>query len=114
MGAIGPTGPAGPTGPSGAPGAAGSPAPGADPEAVESAPQQETGQDRTEDVSCPTGMLATGGGAEIITDDSSTPKPQLLASQPSGGLASPTTWEVHAWSSNPSAQWRLYVFVVCV
>jgi hypothetical protein len=59
-------------------------------------------------------MLATGGGAQITTDDTSTPKPQLLSSQPVGNLSAPTTWEVHAWSAVPSAQWRLYVFVMCV
>jgi hypothetical protein len=81
---------------------------------VESAPQLETGQDRTEDVSCPAGMLATGGGAQITTDDSLLPKPQLLSSQPVGNLSAPTTWEVHAWSAVAAAQWRLYVFVMCV
>jgi hypothetical protein len=81
---------------------------------VESSPADETGQDRTEDVSCPTGMLATGGGGQIITDDSSTPKPQLMSSQPVGIHSAPNTWEVHAWSLVPSAQWRLFVFVMCI
>jgi hypothetical protein len=59
-------------------------------------------------------MLATGGGGKIVTDDSSTPEPQLLSSQPVGSQTTPTTWEVHAWSSVPAAQWRLFVFVMCV
>jgi hypothetical protein len=117
-GSQGPAGPQGTTGPVGAQGAIGPQGPAGPPaglpETVESAPSQESGQDRTEDVSCPAGMLATGGGGEVITDDNVTPKPQLLSSQPVGDHDTPTTWEVHAWSPVPSAQWRLLVFVMCV
>jgi hypothetical protein len=59
-------------------------------------------------------MLATGGGAQITTDDTSEPKPQLLSSQPIGNLAAPTSWQVEAWSAVQGAQWRLYVFVMCM
>jgi Collagen triple helix repeat (20 copies) len=116
-GLAGPQGPAGPQGLAGAQGPAGpagSPAVINAPQTIESSPQQETGQDRTEDVSCPAGELAIGGGGEIVTDDDLSPKPQLLASQPAGSQTTPTTWEVHAWSSVPDAHWRLYVFVNCL
>jgi hypothetical protein len=113
-GADGPTGPQGKTGAQGPAGPAGSPAVINAPQTIESSPQQETGQDRTEDVSCPAGELAIGGGGEIVTDDDLSPKPQLLASQPAGSQTTQTTWEVHAWSSVPDAHWRLYVFVNCL
>ena len=105
QGAIGPQGPTGPTGPAGGVSA---------PMAVESAPQLDMGQDRIVDVTCPAGMLASGGGGQITTGDNQLPKPQILSSQPIGNLATPTTWEVHAWSSVPSALWPLYAFVMCV
>jgi hypothetical protein len=79
---------------------------------VESAPQQEVGQDRTEDVSCPAGKVVSGGGEQIVTDDASLPKPQVFTSQPVGAFPA-NAWEVHAWSAVPDARWRLYVFALC-
>jgi hypothetical protein len=108
QGATGPQGPSGPAGPAGAPAVINGPV------TVESSPPDELGQDRTEDAVCPAGMLATGGGGQIITDDNSTPKPQLLASQPVGPHSAPNEWEAHAWSPDQNAQWRFFVFVMCV
>jgi hypothetical protein len=106
IGATGPAGAQGATGPQGVPGIA-------NVEVVESAPTQSTGQSRVEDVSCPTGMLATGGGGSIIPLDNSQPLPQLTESQPVGSQTAPTTWEVAAWSAVPSAQWELFIYVMC-
>ncbi len=80
---------------------------------MESAPTQTSGQSRVDDVSCPTGMLATGGGGSVVPLDNSQPLPQLTESQPVGSQSQPTTWEVAAWSAVPSAQWRLYIYVMC-
>jgi hypothetical protein len=80
---------------------------------VESSPQQEIGQDRTVDVSCPAGMVVSGGGERILTDDASLPKPQVLTSHPLGAFPA-NAWEAQAWSAVPGAQWRLYVFALCV
>jgi Collagen triple helix repeat (20 copies) len=138
-GAVGATGPAGPQGPTGSPGATGPQGPAgtagaagaagatgpqgvtgaqgpagiASVEVVESAPTQSTGQSRVEDVSCPAGMLATGGGGSIIPLDNSQPLPQLTESEPVGSQSQPTTWEVAAWSAVPSAQWELFIYVMC-
>ncbi len=64
-------------------------------------------------MSCPTGMLATGGGGSIIPLDDPQPLPQLTESQPVGSQTTPTTWEVAAWSAVPSAEWELFVYVMC-
>jgi hypothetical protein len=106
IGATGPTGAQGATGPQGVPGIA-------NVEVVESAPTQTMGQSRVEDLSCPTGTLATGGGGSIIPLDNSQPLPQLTESQPVGSQTSPTTWEVAAWSAVPGAEWELFIYVMC-
>ena len=64
-------------------------------------------------MSCPTGMLATGGGGSIIPLDDPQPLPQLTESQPVGSQTTATTWEVAAWSAVPSAEWELFVYVMC-
>jgi hypothetical protein len=81
---------------------------------VESAPTDETGQDRVVDVSCPTGMRATGGGGEVFLLDDLLPKPQITGSHPIGSdFLNPTTWEVQAWSAVPAAHWQLRAWVMC-
>jgi Collagen triple helix repeat (20 copies) len=115
QGAPGPAGAAGATGATGPQGASGAQGPAgiAGVQVVESAPTQTSGQSRVVDVSCPTGMLATGGGGSIVPLDDSQPLPQLTESQPVGSQSQPATWEVAAWSAVPSAQWRLYIYVMC-
>jgi Collagen triple helix repeat (20 copies) len=121
LGAAGASGPQGLTGPAGAGGATGpqgvtgaqGPAGIASVQVVESAPTQSTGQSRVEDVRCPAGTLATGGGGTVVPLDNSQPLPQLTESQPVGSQTQPTTWEIAAWSAVPSAQWELFIYVMC-
>ena len=49
----------------------------------------------------------------MVPLDSSQPLPQLTESQPVGSQSQPTTWEVGAWSAVPTAQWELFVYVMC-
>jgi hypothetical protein len=111
-GATGSAGAQGPTGATGATGAQGVPGL-ASVQVFETAPTQSTGQSRVEDVSCPAGMLATGGGGSVIPLDSSQPLPQITESQPVGSQTTPTTWEAEAWSAVPSAEWEFFVYVMC-
>jgi hypothetical protein len=113
-GPAGATGPAGPQGPAGATGATGPQgASFASTNFVVSAPIDTTPQDRSATVQCAAGQVATGGGGHVIPVSPSTPSAFIYSSGPTGSPTAPTGWGVRAYSSDPSATWRLEVVVMC-
>ena len=123
-GDAGPQGPSGEKGPAGAKGEKGdigAVGPQGMPGISEAGIVLKDGDLNTEDykaafVSCPTGKIALGGGAVVITELEPSPiKPALIGSYPQEAGGKPIQWSAAARETTPNNthKWKLAVYVIC-
>ncbi len=72
--------------------------------------------DKAQDVMCPAGELATGGGSNIVpTSGQPRPPVSIGLSMAVEQSQKPVGWSVEAFKVSPSnAPWTLVAYVICV